>query len=94
MTTLYINRSDSRCGKCNRNADPIEKAHRMSRMEGEGCGARFTSVSSHYYGDEIKRATRAMRPDLPWVDFNGIAGLVPDPEDDASLEVPDDRVPF
>lgn len=96
MTTLYINRSDSRCGKCGRNADPIEKAHRMGRMIGEGCGAKYTSVSSHYYGEDIKRVTCAMRPDLPWIDL----GTTPEPdaEDDTLLEVRDERafteIPF
>lgn len=65
MTTLYINRSDSRCGACNKNADPHENAHVMERMEGEGCGAAFDSVSSHYFG--IQEAVVAMRPDLTWV---------------------------
>jgi len=93
MTTLFINRSSSRCGKCGRNADPNEKAHRMGRMEGEGCGAKFTSVSSHYFGEGIKQATRAMRPDLPWVDLAAIAVSPPVPEDDTA-PVPDEQVPF
>ena len=93
MTVLYINRSDSRCGKCDRNADPVEKYHRMGRMVGEGCGVRFTSLSSHYSGDGIERAARAMRPDLPWIDFDAIAVSPPAPEDDTT-QVPDEQVPF
>ena len=96
MTTLYINRSSSRCGKCGRNADPNEKAHRMNRMEGEGCGAKFTSLSSHYLGEGIKRASCAMRPDLPWVDFTAL--IVAEPEPEAEDEDRDPRcytpVPF
>ena len=94
MTVLFINRSDSRCGKCDRNADPVEKYHRMGRMVGEGCGVRFTSLSSHYSGDGIERAARAMRPDLPWVDFDAIATREADPEQDTPQLVPDEQVPF
>ena len=66
---LIIDTSRSYCSACNRNADPNESAHVMARMEGEGCGATFTHVGSHYSGDSIERAVKAMRPDLSWIDF-------------------------
>lgn len=70
--TLYINKSDSRCGACDKGADPYELTHDTllgwaavnDRMK--GCGATFTAVSSDYFhitGDELS----AMRPDLPVV---------------------------
>ena len=64
MTYIAINRSDSRCGGCNRNADPHESAHVMEHMEGEGCGATYAFVTSDYTGFEDRVA--AMRPDLPF----------------------------
>jgi len=68
VSTLYINLSDSRCGACDRNADPCESAHVMETMRGEGCGATYTAVSSHYVGvPGLYDRIREMRPDLPWV---------------------------
>ena len=74
MATLYINKSESRCGACNKGADFYEESHITltgwaavnDRMK--GCGAEFDSLSSDYsdWGglyDEL----RLMRPDLPWV---------------------------
>jgi hypothetical protein len=71
MTTLFINRNDSRCGKCNKNADPSEIAHEMAHMVGQGCGTEFASVSSDYCGIDV--AVKAMRPDLEFLD--PLAGL-------------------
>ena len=67
MTGLYITPSRSECGACGKNADPGEDAHDMARMKGEGCGARFTFVSSHYFGyPSLYDSIQAMRPDLPF----------------------------
>lgn len=68
MTTLYINRTDSRCGACNRNADPAEPAHIMEKMVGEGCGAVFDSLASDYLS--MKKYVVPMRPDLKWVGWD------------------------
>lgn len=64
---LTVNRSDSRCGACNRNADPGELAHTMANMRGEGCGAAFTHITTGYLGAE--ESVRLRRPDLTWLDF-------------------------
>jgi hypothetical protein len=71
--TLYVNKSDSRCGACNRGADPYEETHES--VEGwfqgrsvKGCGARFTSVSSDYNTITGEDAA-SVRPDLPWVGY-------------------------
>ncbi len=64
-TTLFINRSNSRCGACNKNADPYENAHDNVTMNGEGCGAKYVGVASDYFG--IAKRVQEMRPDLPWV---------------------------
>jgi hypothetical protein len=67
MSTLYINRSDSRCGACNKNADPAEPAHFMKHMHGDGCGATYHAVSSDYSGSpELVARIKEMRPDLPY----------------------------
>ena len=73
MSTLYINVSDSRCGACGKNADPNENAHLNERMAGEGCGAVYTGLASHYAGFE--RHLMEMRPDLPWVGMAPIEEL-------------------
>lgn len=71
--TLYINRSDSQCGACGRNADPYEKRHdSIWAWAGTlpGCHAEFTEVSSHYSDhDGLYDRIREMRPDLPFVDY-------------------------
>lgn len=70
MSTLFINRSDSRCGACNRNADPHEPGHHMVTMRGEGCGVEYDAVSTDYFDFEgLHDRIREMRPDLP---FGGI----------------------
>ncbi len=71
--TLYINRSDSRCGACNRGADPRETGHftRLGwnvRQSNSGCHALFVAVSSDYLLDEdFIAAIRRLQPDLPLV---------------------------
>lgn len=68
--TLYINKSDSRCGACGKSADPYEESHISGDWYNDkrlmGCGVIFTSVASDYthIGPED---ISAMRPDLPWV---------------------------
>lgn len=73
MSTLYINRSESRCGACNKGCDPYEESHITlvgwfavsDKML--GCGAVFDSVSSDYRWTEIEKDFKQMRPDLPWI---------------------------
>jgi hypothetical protein len=72
--TLYINKSESRCGYCNSGADPYEEYHvtllgwRAVNDKMKGCGALFDSVSSDYVGfPGLKEAILEMRPDLPYV---------------------------
>jgi len=65
--TLYINTTSSRCGACNRNADPSETEHIMVRMQGVGCGAKFEALSTDYYDFEgLYAIVQGMRPDLPF----------------------------
>lgn len=74
MATLFINKSDSRCGACNKGADPYEESH--TTLMGwyavndnmKGCGAEFDSVSSDYYDvGDLKESIMEMRPDLPYI---------------------------
>jgi hypothetical protein len=68
-STLYIDSWSSECSACGHGADPDEDAH-ITRLgygdhNGQGCGAVFVAVSSHY-GDYMKDRVMEMRPDLPW----------------------------
>ena len=72
--TLYINKSESRCGACNMGCNPDELTHDTltgyaafnDRMK--GCGARFVAVDSDYIGmPGLAEAIQQMRPDLPYV---------------------------
>lgn len=75
MAVLLINRSDSECGDCHRNADPYEKAHDTVwdwQGDEEGCHAVFTELGSAYRGGGIVEAAKAMRPDLPWTESLGL----------------------
>ena len=74
MTTLYINKSESRCGACDGGADPYEESHitllgwRAVNDKMKGCGAEFTDLSSDYVGmPNLVESIKAMRPDLPYV---------------------------
>jgi hypothetical protein len=70
--TLYINRSESRCGSCNRGADPYEVIHKTAYgYPLGGCKVRYRFVSSDYFGMPLLNATiRDMRPDLIPVDID------------------------
>lgn len=72
MATLYINKSESRCGACNKGADPYEESHITllgwfaTNDKMQGCGVTFDSVSSDYYGfPGLMEEIQKMRPDLP-----------------------------
>lgn len=63
---LYINMWDSICGECRLSCDPYEISHvkPMGWDRHEGCGATYTHLSTHYYGNDD---VQEMRPDLPWI---------------------------
>jgi hypothetical protein len=74
MAVLYISRSESRCGACNKGCSPYEESH--ITLSGwfayndnmRGCGATFTEVSSDYQGlPDLVKVIKDMRPDLPYV---------------------------
>ena len=63
--TLVVGGFRSTCSACRRNADPYESAHLNEAMQGPGCGAVYTAISSSYVG--MDERLREMRPDLPLV---------------------------
>ena len=74
MTTLYINKSESRCGACNKGCDPDEESHitllgwHATNDRMKGCGATFTAVSTDYINfPGLNEAIVRMRPDLPFI---------------------------
>ena len=74
MATLYINKSESRCGACNKGADPYEESHitlvgwAAVNDKMKGCGAEFTDLSTDYVNfPGLQDAIREMRPDLPYI---------------------------
>lgn len=62
VVTLFIGPFASRCGACDGNANPKEKAHLMEDWPGDGCGAVFTHVAGD--GPSRDPGAWAMRPDL------------------------------
>lgn len=75
--TLVINVSDSRCGACDKPADPRSMTHDrvLGYHPGPGCGERFVFVTSDYFGvDGLHERVKAMRPDLVPVGLNGVEG--------------------
>jgi len=73
--TLIINRSDSKCGNCNRGAATDQQMH--DRELGYGvvgigkpCGVEFKYVSTSYYG--LEERVKSMRPDLEFIDLYGV----------------------
>ncbi len=71
VVVLFIDNTDSRCGACGKTALPQDVAHTTpcGYDNHDGCGATFTHVSSNYGGDDSKRASMAVRRDLPWMDY-------------------------
>lgn len=74
MATLFINRSDSRCGACNKGADPYEESHitllgwHAVNDNMKGCGAEYDSVSTDYYNSsDLIGHIKDIRPDLPFI---------------------------
>lgn len=71
--TLVVGGWTSKCGACGRSADPEEATHQTrpggysGRGSRPGCGARFTAVATEYTGQGPANATKAMRPDLPFI---------------------------
>lgn len=65
--TLIINRFDSRCAACGKPANPYaithDKVHGWGQDE-DGCGVKWTHVTTHYWGRDMSQRVRAMRPDL------------------------------
>lgn len=73
MVTLYINKSESRCGGCSKGCDPHELSHETllgwfaTNDKMKGCGAEYTDVSSDYINfPGLAEAIKEMRPDLPY----------------------------
>ena len=66
--TLYVNRSESRCGSCHKNADPYEEYHNSAFLEGEGCGVKYKYVASDYVGWGLQEWAADVRPDLIWIE--------------------------
>ena len=74
MATLYINKSESRCGNCDKGCDPYEESHitllgwSAVNDNMKGCGATYDSVSSDYAGmPDLVKAIKEMRPDLLYI---------------------------
>lgn len=80
LATLYVNRSDSRCGWCGRSALPSDKRHETpcGYDQAPGCGAEFISVSSDYFGaSEMYVRIMSMRPDLPFIEPGTLRAFPP-----------------
>lgn len=74
MAVLYINKSESRCGACNKGADPDEESHitllgwAAVNDKMKGCGAEFDALSTDYMGfPGLEEEIQKMRPDLPYL---------------------------
>jgi len=65
---LIVSGSSTKCSVCGKGADYNEKTHKTvlgwGSDLGEGCGVRWTHITTGYIGGGIEEATRAMRPDL------------------------------
>jgi len=82
--TLIINRSNSRCGNCNRGASTEQRIHdtiyEYSPDTGAvGCGTEFRYVASDYFGlgsfwggefETTEELYAHMYPDLEWNGFD------------------------
>jgi len=74
---LIVSRSSTKCSVCGKGADYNEKTHKTvlgwGSDLGEGCGARWTHITTGYIGPGIEEATRAMRPDLIFMGYSEYA---------------------
>lgn len=68
---LRVGRNWSRCENCGKGAYPGQQTHDdvagWKPRPGEGCGIRWTKVTSDYAGELAEAATRRLRPDLEFV---------------------------
>lgn len=74
MAVLVVGSWMSRCGRCGRDADPHESGHYTLLGYGTdngkpGCMAKWDTITSEYSGEQAKAATKAVRPDLPYVEY-------------------------
>ena len=69
--TLIVSGTSSKCGVCGKGADPHEERHitvlGWGGQEKNGCGVRWTHITTSYIGGGIEDATKEMRPDLIFV---------------------------
>lgn len=77
MVTLYINKSESRCGGCDKGCDPYEESHitllgwAAINDKMKGCGAQYTDVATDYVNfPGLDDAIKEMRPDLPFLEWS------------------------
>lgn len=72
--TLVINRTETRCGACRKNADRFEDKHEtvldpfgFPKFR-PGCGQRFVFVDTDYWSGDgsWERHVQEERPDLAW----------------------------
>jgi hypothetical protein len=65
---LHVGTWSSKCGDCGRGCNPNEERHLKIlgylKNPGDGCGVRWTHITSDYYGTGIDDKMREMRPDL------------------------------
>lgn len=73
--TLLIGSWNTVCNNCGRDCNPYEEKHETNLGYNEeirkqpGCGITFTHYVSTYYGDEVGRSVKRMRPDLEFIDI-------------------------
>jgi hypothetical protein len=72
--TIIASASHSVCNACGGGCDPSEKTHitqlaGYSGTPGRGCGIEFTHISTPSSLAKSKDATRALRPDLEFVEY-------------------------
>lgn len=71
---LWVGSSSSTCGACGMSCLPDEETHstRCGYDQHEGCGARYTHITSVYLDDHSNETVQRMRPDLVFMDLRAV----------------------
>lgn len=73
---IWVDRTSSRCGVCNKNAFPDEATHEdlggYHPADQKGCGVRWTHIGASCAYPGINERLAQMRPDLELIEGFGI----------------------
>lgn len=92
LPLLFIDTWSSTCGNCGKSCDPEKKTHSKllgwgSENGDPGCKVKYEYVSSNYFGPEVEKWCKDMRPDLEYITYEHVARLYQENIDNIEKEI-------